>query len=760
MQAEHLDAAPGDRRGRRRRRGPRRAREAWRRSRVEIARRAPRRRAYSSAASRSQIRTSAARYGSSLVESSSGTGPDELGGHAPRGAERAHVAAQEVARERPGALERVDDRLRAGVRVAVHVAADPGAEPQRGRRARDRVVAARARAAAAPATGWPRRTRARCGSRRRRAAAATAPRPSARGSSPPPRSAPGRAAASSAAAPGRRAGAAPSPAAGAPGGSSGGVASVGCAVSTGPDLEPRGRRAQLVVADPGLAQARDRIGERLARHPALVLVLPPASQPVVLLGDVRELEEERERPQHRGLPLEVEAADRLLELRAIARLTRVAGEAADPLLQLEQLLALLLDEHAARARRRAGGRWHEAARLENSQSRYFTFASEASFRANCRPDRRDLACLGRQLERDGLSAGRHARAARRRTGTAAVAAPRFVRTIATGETGWFASPGLVDLNGDGRLEIVAPFYSTFVFDAKGRPLGKGTATKGRVYAPGVVADLDGDKVAGDRRRRQRGNGRGVRAPRRAPAARARLARLDVQRRPVSRGAGHGGRRSRRGRPHRGRRDDDEHLADRIAGVRLRRAGLASTGRRALRRRRGRGTTRCAGKGNDADFNGDGNHGYGAYGENVGIGNLDDDPQLEIVVTFDNHQINVFNHDGTSVLASPWFRNRDSRHAGAGSAGASSSAGSSPVVEDRHYHQHVGPWPHPKTDDVAAVDGLAAVDRRPRPRRPERGDRAAERGDEGAVRDAGLRVHGARRRAGAAARGRRAGTQGS
>jgi hypothetical protein len=77
---------------------------------------------------------------------------------------------------------------------------------------------------------------------------------------------------------------------------------------------------------------------------------------------------------------------------------------------------------------------------------------------------------------------------------AKVSAPRLVRHIATGETGWFSSPGLVDLNGDGRLEIVAPDYSTFVFDASGRLLGKGTATKGRVYAPGVVADLDGDKV--------------------------------------------------------------------------------------------------------------------------------------------------------------------------------------------------------------------------------------------------------------------------
>ena len=38
-----------------------------------------------------------------------------------------------------------------------------------------------------------------------------------------------------------------------------------------------------------------------------------------------------------------------------------------------------------------------------------------------------------------------------------VATPRFVRNIGVGETGWFSSPGLVDLTGDGRKEIVAPF---------------------------------------------------------------------------------------------------------------------------------------------------------------------------------------------------------------------------------------------------------------------------------------------------------------
>ena len=59
-------------------------------------------------------------------------------------------------------------------------------------------------------------------------------------------------------------------------------------------------------------------------------------------------------------------------------------------------------------------------------------------------------------------------------GGAAVAKPVRVRTL-TGdkswaETGWFSSPGLVDLDGDGKKEIVAPFYSLFVFDSAGNTL--------------------------------------------------------------------------------------------------------------------------------------------------------------------------------------------------------------------------------------------------------------------------------------------------
>ena len=89
-------------------------------------------------------------------------------------------------------------------------------------------------------------------------------------------------------------------------------------------------------------------------------------------------------------------------------------------------------------------------------------------RAGCRALLRyasDRRCCGRACSRP--------RPASTRAAPNTVRAPRFVRQIDTGETGWFSSPGLVDLTGDRRLEIVAPFYSTFVFNANGRRLGKG-----------------------------------------------------------------------------------------------------------------------------------------------------------------------------------------------------------------------------------------------------------------------------------------------
>jgi VCBS repeat protein len=280
-------------------------------------------------------------------------------------------------------------------------------------------------------------------------------------------------------------------------------------------------------------------------------------------------------------------------------------------------------------------------------------------------------------------------------GAAAVAAPRFLRRIETGETGWFASPGLADLTGDGRLEIVAPFYSTFVFDAKGRLLGKGTASQGRVYAPGVVADLDGDKVAeivvggnegtvaayelrGGQLRLERGWPASTCSGGECPEARG-MAAADL--------------------------DGDGRVEIVVTTTNTSPTGsqvFVFDASGALYRPAGAPETAwprfntLTGKGNDADFNGAGNHGYGAYGENVGIGSLDDDPELEIVVTFDDHQINVFNHDGTSVLAAPWFTNRESDHHGRRLGWGQFIRWLSPKVEANHYHRHVGEWPHPRS----------------------------------------------------------------
>jgi len=56
---------------------------------------------------------------------------------------------------------------------------------------------------------------------------------------------------------------------------------------------------------------------------------------------------------------------------------------------------------------------------------------------------------------------------------------------------------LRDLDGDGKMEIIAALYSTFVVAADGSPRGaKMTTTKGRVYAPHVVGRPDGGRVLG------------------------------------------------------------------------------------------------------------------------------------------------------------------------------------------------------------------------------------------------------------------------
>ena len=209
----------------------------------------------------------------------------------------------------------------------------------------------------------------------------------------------------------------------------------------------------------------------------------------------------------------------------VAALTVLPGRATLQEAGVHLVLLRVLRVPGVRALIQAGGRMYGVAHVHS-------WVAACACPDGCRPS---SSCSRRRRWRCG--AGR----------AAGVAKPRLVKNIATGETGWFSSPSLADLDGDRRLEIVAPFYSTFAFSAEGRLLGKATASAGRVYAPSVVADLDRDGGARSWWAATRG-----RSPRTASGAaaagRARLARVDLQRRPVPGDPRAGRRRPRRGRP--------------------------------------------------------------------------------------------------------------------------------------------------------------------------------------------------------------------
>ena len=277
-----------------------------------------------------------------------------------------------------------------------------------------------------------------------------------------------------------------------------------------------------------------------------------------------------------------------------------------------------------------------------------------------------------------------------------VKAPVFVRHQ-EGQTSWYASPVIADLDGDGKREIVAAYYAIYVFGSDGALLSSAEDGEGRVYAPHVVADLEGDGIMDV----VAGNDRHVRAYEWKGGALVPKAGWPVDtttagNAPEVRGLAAGD------------LDGDGDLE--IVATTTQTASTEDGGAQVFVFNPD-GTTyqpegidftawprynAQSGKGNDADRNGEGHHGYGCYGLNVGIGNIDDDPELEILVTYDNHAIQAFDHDGVAIDSAPWFSNPANEFEGERLTWGQFIRWADPKVEEDHYHLHKGEWPSPQT----------------------------------------------------------------
>jgi hypothetical protein len=285
------------------------------------------------------------------------------------------------------------------------------------------------------------------------------------------------------------------------------------------------------------------------------------------------------------------------------------------------------------------------------------------------------------------------------SGTAPVAAPKFVMNLQT-DTGWFSSPAIVDLS-DGKTTtraLVVPSYAIDVFSPQGKTLShipSGGATSDRIYAPAPIGDFDGDGATDLAVGSSNGtvamytwssagfvlkkgwSGASTCSGGDCPETRG-MAAADL---------------------------DGDGLVETVFTT----TNTSTTGAQVFvfepdgsiyQPASAQGFTAwpryntAKGPGNDADFNGQGNSGYGCYGENVGIGQLDDTPELEIAVTYDDHQLNIFHHDGTSALASPWFTNPESQYLNKRMGWGQFIRWADPNIELDHYHLHTGAWPDP------------------------------------------------------------------
>lgn len=294
-----------------------------------------------------------------------------------------------------------------------------------------------------------------------------------------------------------------------------------------------------------------------------------------------------------------------------------------------------------------------------------------------------------------------------------VQTPVFVTNL-NGQTSWYASPVVYDLDGDGSNELIAAYYNVYVFSSEGALLDIADDGSGRVYTPHVVADLEGDGTTevvvgrghevfafewnGSELAVKSGWPADTTTGGSAPEIRG-MAAADL--------------------------DDDGSIE--IVVTTTQTVPSAQGGAQVFVFSADGSSYQpidghdpawprynaLTGLGNDADRNGPGHNGYGCYGLNVGIGDIDDDPELEILATYDNHHIQAFDHDGVAIDASGYYTNRQSDYKGNPLTWGQFIRWADPQVEEDHYHLHSGDWPHPDWTEwlqwTASPPGVADLD---------------------------------------------------
>ena len=303
-----------------------------------------------------------------------------------------------------------------------------------------------------------------------------------------------------------------------------------------------------------------------------------------------------------------------------------------------------------------------------------------------------------------------------------VAEPTFLMNLSAGNTGWYASPAVYDLDGDGSMKVIGAFYDIVVWDSAGNEIDRMPYDQyhhSRVYASEAVVDLEGDGIpevvvaAGDGTVAAYEWIGGALSIKQGWPASTCISGTCFENRTLATGD----------IDHDGRIEVvvSSTLSEQPAGYEgtnphvfvFEPDGSIRPGWPRYDTRTGVGTDLPGG----ADGNCYGNSGFGSYGLNAGIGNLDDDSNLEIMITYDNHSFQVFKENGVGMLADTSYF---TRRANPGECdNAPMSWGQfiryvDPQVEENHYHLHTGDWPGPETAEwaqwtqsppiVADVDG--------------------------------------------------------